>query len=111
MAPFQATSTANVTIDCKAAEVHHHVTRSNDAIASRSCLRESAMRDKREPGAADTSCTCTLCAPPRRHAAPRFRAGGHSCIKRRGMDAHSMRVPFFAASTVIARHLVPPHVA
>jgi hypothetical protein len=51
MAPFQATSTANVTIDCKAAEVHHHVTRSSDVIVSLSCLRESTMRDKREPAA------------------------------------------------------------
>lgn len=67
MAPFQATSTANVTIDCKAAEVHHHVTRSSDVIVSRACLRESTMRDKREP-AAPRTCLSTLCTPPRRHA-------------------------------------------
>ena len=57
--------------------------------------------------------THAFCAAWRRSQAPRFRAAVRSCIKRPhpGMDVHSMRVPFFAASTVLARSLVPTHVA
>jgi len=65
------------------------------------------------PHRAPIPATHAFCAARRRSQAPRFRAEVRSCIKRPhpGMDVHSMRVPFFAASTVLARSLVPTHVA
>jgi len=66
MAPFHATCTANVTIDCKAAEVHHHVARSSDAAGERMNRQELqgiGGPSKRGPPSWFATCIVSSSAP------------------------------------------------